>query len=85
MSGSALVADLHPAPGYDHRNPPLPVGMFQHLLQCNRVPGHIQVFDNHLLAPVVLTGLDGMRSGVFAENQHFFLHKSSRNWITWIA
>ncbi len=64
------------------RNLSFPAGITEHLLHCVLALQDVDVFEGGSFALEVLTGLCGVRSRVFAENQHFFLHDASHFCIT---
>lgn len=82
MSGSAGVTDCDLPLLYDDRNQPLALSILQHPVHRPLILRDVEVLELDPLDPIVRTGLRGVGSGVFAENQHFFLHLSPPNWIT---
>lgn len=64
------------------RNNPFSAGVTEHLLHSIPALQHVDVFERDSVLLEVLTGLGGVRSRVFAENQHFFLHGAPHFCIT---
>ena len=70
-------------PFFDYRRDlSFPGGVTEHLLHSLLALQNVYVFERDSVALEVLTGLSGVRSCVFAENQHFFLHGASYFCIT---
>jgi len=82
MSGTAGPADPDLPFFHYGRNDPFSGGMTEHLLHPIPALQHVYVFKRDSVSLEVLTGLSRVRSCVFAEDQHFFLHGASHFCIT---
>ncbi len=81
-SGSTREPDPDAILFHDDRDSPRATSILQHLFECLPVAGYIQILDRNLFPFIVLTGSFGVRSSIFPEDKHFFLHKPSIIWIT---
>jgi hypothetical protein len=82
MSGTAGPAGPNLPFFHYGRDFSFPGGVTEHLLHSILALKNVYVFERDSAALEVLTGLSGVRSRVFAENQHFFLHGASHFCIT---
>ncbi len=82
MSGASGPARLHLSIFDYGWNFSFAAGITEHLLHSFLALQDVDVFEGGSVALEVLTGLSGVRSRVFAENQHFLLHGASHFCIT---
>jgi hypothetical protein len=70
-SRSAVKTDGNLTLFHDNRNLPCPAGIFQHFIEIFRGGQDINIFHFLLFFFVSFTSRIRIRSGIFAENQHF--------------
>jgi len=82
VSGTTGPTGPDPPTFHYGRNFSFPAGVTEHPLHPLLALQNVDVFERDSVFLEVLTGLISVRSGVLAENQHFFLHGASRFCIT---
>ena len=74
LSATSVESNGDLPPLNDHGNGALALGVPKHLLHPSRVLGHVDVLEGDRPFAVCLPGGRGVRSGVFAEDQHLLSH-----------
>ena len=75
-SGTA-EADDHVRSVDDHGNDSFALRMNQHLIERSAIHLDVLVLDSDVSTGVILTGRQGVRSGIFAEDEDFVLQRAA--------
>jgi hypothetical protein len=75
-SGPAIKSDGNLPALNNHRHFACAVGMFQHDVELVRIRCNVEIFNILVLFGISFTSCPRIGSGIFAENQYFFRHRS---------